>query len=191
MLTAAERSTLRLSLERYEGRIPHMYRDSKGHITVGVGHLLATVSDAQQCAFVDQAGKHATGEQVAADYAEVGKQPPNRWADFYRTYTKLVLPNAEIDRLTEQHIQSFHRELRVIYRDFDRLPGPVRLALFDMIFNLGATNLRGTWPRMNRAIRAQDWLEAGRESFRPDVQMYRNDYVRKLFNKAAAMEVAQ
>ncbi|MGH8085991.1 MAG: hypothetical protein ACREPV_12060 [Lysobacter sp.] len=192
MLTAAERSILRRKLERYESRIPHMYCDSKGHVTVGVGHLLASVSDAKLCAFVDHSGRRATADQIAEDYDSVKKAPEgNNAAGFYRAYTKLVLPNHEIDRLTERHIASFHRELRVIYGEFDRFPSPVRLALFDLIFNVGATDLRTKWPSMNKAIRVQDWEEAGRESNRPEVGLDRNTYVRELFNAAAAMEVAQ
>lgn len=46
MLNATERRTLRTTLERYEGRVPHMYLDSRGYVTVGVGHLIGTKSAA-------------------------------------------------------------------------------------------------------------------------------------------------
>lgn len=35
MLTAMEKQILRKNLEKYEGRIEHMYKDTKGFITVG------------------------------------------------------------------------------------------------------------------------------------------------------------
>lgn len=62
------------------------------------------------------------------------------------------------------------------------------MALFEMIFNLGATGLRSEWPRLNKAIGTGDWHTAARESFRPDVQETRNIYVRKLFESAALAE---
>lgn len=191
MLSLAERSRLRGRLERYEGRVPHMYLDTRGRVTVGVGHLLSNVDSAQRLPFMlaDDTGKRATREQVAADYKALMALRPAEHHSFYRPHTTLRLADAAIDALTEQHIDSFHRELRVIYRSFDRLPGPVRLALFDMIFNLGATGLRSEWPRLNKAIGIGDWRTAARESFRPDVQDERNTYVRKLFESAALAEV--
>lgn len=190
MLSLVERSALRGTLERYEGRVPHMYLDTRGRVTVGVGHLLPSVSSAQRLPFrlADDARKHATREQVAAEYEALPTLKPAEHHSFYRPHTTLQLLDAAINALTEQHIDSFHRELRVIYRDFDRLPSPARLALFDMIFNLGATGLRSEWPRMNKAIGTGDWRTAARESFRPDVQETRNAYVRKLFESAALAE---
>lgn len=44
MATEAEKLTLRGKLEKYEGLIEHMYLDTKGYVTVGVGHLLSCSS---------------------------------------------------------------------------------------------------------------------------------------------------
>lgn len=47
MVTTAERATLKLKLEKYEGKVNHMYLDSKGYVTVGVGHLVKDLASAQ------------------------------------------------------------------------------------------------------------------------------------------------
>lgn len=185
MTTETEKATLRKELEKYEGRQSHMYLDSKGYVTVGVGHLLRTVVDAQKLAFKN-GYKPATKAEIKTDYEMVKKQLPNRLASYYKRYTKLTLPNIEIDKLTNQHIQVFAKELKQIYSGFDMFPSPVRLALFDMIFNLGMTKLKNNWPKFNRAIKAGDWQAAASESKRkPPVSDSRNKYVKDLLEKAA------
>lgn len=115
MLTAAERSILRRKLEQYEGRVPHMYLDTDGNVTVGVGHLLATVEAARELPFRTASQRKATPQRVSEEFREIAAQPKGYTASWYGGFTDLVLSNADIDRLTERHIDSFHRELRVIY----------------------------------------------------------------------------
>ncbi|MGF1877175.1 hypothetical protein L4D77_17835 [Photobacterium frigidiphilum] len=54
MLTAMEKQILRKNLEKYEGRIEHMYKDTKGFIIVGVGHLIKDLTAAQALDFIHQ-----------------------------------------------------------------------------------------------------------------------------------------
>lgn len=103
MLSLAERSALRGKLERYEGRVAHMYLDTRGRVTVGVGHLLSNVDSAQRLPFMlaDDISKRATNEQVAADYKAVLESRPAEHHSFYRPHTTLRLADAAIDALTE------------------------------------------------------------------------------------------
>ncbi len=187
MLTQAERQTLRKKLTAYEGQVDHMYLDTAGYVTVGVGHMMADVSAAQKLPFLDAKGKHASAADIKVDYDAVKKQAPGRLAVFYKRFTKLHLAQAEIDRLTNQHIDSFYKELKIIYKDFDKFPSEAKLALMDMIFNLGMTNLKNRWPKFNKAVQAKDWAAAAKESNRKaPISAARNQYVRDLFNQAAA-----
>jgi hypothetical protein len=65
-------------------------------------------------------------------------------------------------------------------------PGEVRLALFDMIFNLGVTKTNESYLSFNLAIAKADWEKAAKECFRSGIQLTRNNYVKALFQKAAA-----
>ena len=143
------------------------------------------LADAQKLAFRNGA-KPATKDEIKADYEKVKKQIPDRLASYYKKYTKLILPEAKINKLTNKHIETFEKELRSIYSGFDTFPPEVRLALFDMIFNLGMTKLRGGWPKFNAAIKAKDWKKAADNSKRsPPVSPERNKYVKDLLEKAA------
>lgn len=186
MVTDCERKILRTKLEQYEGRINHLYLDSKGFVTVGVGHFLGAVGDAQKLPFKKPNNMNATAEEIKEDYEAVRKQPKNRIAIFYKNHTKLTLPEAEITRLTNQHIDSFAKELKIVYHDFEIFPQEVRLALFDLIFNVGMTDLRTKWPKLNAAVKAKNWREAAAQSNRaPPVSAERNAYVRNLLERAA------
>jgi len=190
MATEEEKAILRKNLEKYEGRISHMYLDSNGFVTVGVGHLLSTVTSAQLLAFKNSKNLPATNEEIKADYDKVKKQPANRLASMYKKYTKLRLPDAEIDKLTNKHIQSFEEELKRLYGDFDSFPSKARIALFDLIFNLGMTELNNNWPNFNAAVRDKDWQRAADNSSRKaPISDARNKYVEDLLQ--ACVEAAK
>ena len=184
-MLASERQTLLKKLAEFEDTIPHMYLDSEGHVTVGMGHLLNTVAAAQKLPFMDgKTKKKATAEEIKVDFEAVAKQPKGKHASLYKAHTKLILTQSEIDALTESHIDNFHGELKRMYFAFDHLPKEVRLALLDMIFNLGMTRLI-QYLKLNRAIKAKDWQKAANESNRLQVQAPRNRYIKDLFEKAA------
>ena len=46
------KAKLKKKLFQYEGKIPHMYLDTKGYVTVGIGHLLKDVAAAQKVPFL-------------------------------------------------------------------------------------------------------------------------------------------
>jgi len=189
MLTAAEIQTLRKKLEQYEGKIPHMYLDSKGLVTVGVGFMLGSVTEAQKLPFiVVKTSNKATATEIKNDYDNVKKQTKGLLAGFYKKFTKLKLNPGEIDLLTTKHINSFYSELKRIYPDFDTYPSEARLALFDLIFNLGMPELKNNWPNFNKHIKAKDWKAAAAESKRgPPISASRNKYVKDLLEKAAKL----
>ena len=188
MASESEKTTLRQKLETYEGCVEHMYLDTKGYVTVGVGHLLSTLTNAQSLAFIVQKdSKAATKEQIKTDYDTVKKQTKGLLSSTYKKHTKLKLKKTDIDKLTNKHIDTFEGELKKVYGSdaFAAFPSEVRLALFDMIFNLGMTNLKNKFPTFNKYIKAKNWSDAAKESNRSDVSDARNKYAKDLLEKAA------
>ena len=189
MLTGIEKSNLRTLLAGYEGNIKHMYLDSKGYLTIGVGHRITNLQAAQKLNLVvaggGSAGARATKEQIKTDYEAVYKQLKGNDAFYYGKYTKLMLTVTEVNKLTNKHIGSSYKELKRLYADFDNYPNGVRLALFDMIFNLGMPGLKDIFLKFCKAVKAKKWAEAAKESHRPDVNDPRNNYVKALFEAAA------
>ncbi len=190
MLTDNEINTLRTNIERYEGKVPHMYLDSRGFVTVGVGHLLSKVEDAQKVLFQKANGEAASAEDIAAEFTRVAEQQGNRVASYYKQFTTLSLSDDTMDQLTNKHIDSFYDELKVIYDDFDTFPSSVKLALFDLIFNLGMTSLRKKWPKLNGCVAAKDWAGAADNCRRRGIADERNDYVKTLLLSGADSAIA-
>ncbi len=181
-------------LDENEGRIDHLYLDSVGRVTVGVGHLIPTRTAASSIVIVQDGSPptHPADLQEAAEYDTVTKQQVGYKASWYKPHTKLVMKAADIDTLRDRHISNFHSELTNIYRktkgypkDFDNLPTRVQIALFDMIFDVGAMKIVNTFTALDRAIKAGDWTTAAKESYRPQVSATRNHYVKQLFLAAA------
>ncbi|KGJ86831.1 glycoside hydrolase family protein [Colwellia psychrerythraea] len=187
MASAAEKTKLRAKMEIYEGKVSHMYLDSKGLVTVGVGHLLKDLASAQQLSFKKSNNMPASISEIKADYDAVKKQAKNRLASFYKEYVALKLLDTDINTLTNENIDSFDGELKIIFTDFSTYPTEVKFALFDIIFNVGMTDLNNKWPSFMTAIKAKDWTKAAQESHRKSpISAERNKYVKDLLEKAAA-----
>jgi GH24 family phage-related lysozyme (muramidase) len=177
----------KLLLVPSEGNVPHMYLDTKGLVTVGIGNMLPSVAAAQMLNFIDRATTaKATADAIKADYEAVTKQPDSKVASYYRPFTKLDLPNVDIDVLFRARVDEFVGQLKKVYPAFDSFPPSAQLALLDMGFNLGTGGLQKKFPKMNAAIAKLDWAAAGTECNRPDVNQARNDATRALFTAAVA-----
>jgi hypothetical protein len=101
--------------------------------------------------YVTKTAALATEEQKKAEYEAVLKETKGKVASWYKSKTTLFMKPADVDALTKKHIESFEKELKNLYSTsayppgFEKFPGEVRLALFDMIFNLGATKLKNRY----------------------------------------------
>lgn len=185
-------------LEQYEGRLDHLYLDSKGKVTVGIGHMVpssAAMISVTMYKKEDKATKVATFDQKKKEYETISKKKKGYRASWYKTHTTLFMKSADIEAQRDVHLDSFYSELTNIYKkgngyasSFDEFPEDVQVALFDLIFNLGATKLNNTFPNFNKAIKDQDWEKAAKESNRPDVNQARNDFVKGLLNGVAEEE---
>ena len=189
------KSELVKKIEQYEGRFNHLYLDTKGKVTVGVGHLIPNRNSIAPVALYKLKNKiHfqlANLAEKQAEYDKIAKLPYGQryGASSFKSHTTLVMKDIDINTQRAKHINSFYTELTIIYKkskgysdDFDKLHKNVQLALFDMIFNLGATKINGSFPSFNKALKAEDWKKAATESNRPDVNLARNQYVKQLLN---------
>ncbi|MCL7421565.1 MAG: hypothetical protein M8364_11740 [Methylobacter sp.] len=192
-LAADIKSELRNRLYQYEGKFNHLYLDTRGKVTVGVGHLIANRSAIATVPLYkiknNLPSQPATLQEKQNEYDKIVKLP---WGQRYgaisfKPHTSLVMKDTDIDLLLYKHIDSFYRELTNIYKkangypdDFDKLHKNVQLALFDMIFNLGASKIVNSFPKFNTALKAGDWKKATAEANRPDVSPSRNQYVKQL-----------
>jgi GH24 family phage-related lysozyme (muramidase) len=151
----------------FEGNIPFMYLDTEGWVTAGVGQMIPDVNAAKRYHFVKPLGEKATAEEIERDYRRVHAMPAGKPAQTYRVQESLELSQDYIESILLNKLKECDSVLRRHYQPkYDRFPEPVKLALLDMIYNLGASKLFGQFAAFEKAVNAEDWRTAALECHR-------------------------
>ena len=106
------------NMMKYEGNVPHMYLDTKGYVTVGVGHLLKDVEAAKKVPFtVRDTDVFATTKQIEDEFKLIKSRPFGKDEGFgrFKPFTKLIITEVVANAQVDQHIKTFESELKRIY----------------------------------------------------------------------------
>jgi len=160
-----------------------MYRDTVGKVTVGVGLMLPNAPAAQALPFV-LSSCPATPEEIAAEYTRVDAMPMGRASAFYKTPTSLELTQQTIDAKLTSVLKGFEADLRTEFPHYDTLPDPIKMALLDMIYNLGPAGLFKGFPHLVAAVQAGAWAQAAEHCTRRGPGPARNNWTREQFLSA-------
>jgi GH24 family phage-related lysozyme (muramidase) len=172
-------------LKEFEGCVPWMYRDAVGKVTVGVGLMLPDAKAAAALPFVLGARAATTGE-IAAEYARVDAMAMGHASAFYKTPTSLVLTQQTIDAKLTSVLSGFEADLRAQFPHYDALPDGIKMALLDMIYNLGPAGLFKGFPHLVAAIQTGAWQQAAEHCIRRGPSAARNDWTREQFLSSVA-----
>ena len=160
----------------FEGSIPHMYLDTVGKVTVGIGFMLPDVAAAQRLPF-------SPADQIAADFQKVSAAPKGRVASFYKQFTRCTLPEDGLRAEFDRRVQVFALQLVNGYQ-LESYPLVVQVALLDMAYNLGAGALLSKWPSLKAACAKRDWATAAKQCRRNGIGDKRNLATAALFTAA-------
>jgi GH24 family phage-related lysozyme (muramidase) len=167
-------------LKEFEGCVPWMYRDTIGKVTVGVGLMLPDAKAAEALPFVIGT-RAATPQEIAAEYARVDAMPMGRASAFYKTPTSLLLTQQTIDAKLTSVLTGFEADLRGQFPHYDTLPDGVKMALLDMIYNLGPAGLFKGFPHLIAAVQTGAWTQAAENCMRRGPGPARNNWTREQF----------
>lgn len=171
--------------KKFEGSVSHMYLDTAGFVTVGVGNLLSTAESAAAQPFIKKANDvAATIDEKKADWQNVKKQTAGKIASYYDQFTLLKLKQEDVDSFLKSKLESFENELVATFSDYTTFPPKAQEGVLDMIFNLGLPKLL-TFVNFIAAVKAKSWSQAAAECSRGGVSQERNDEIKKLFETAA------
>jgi GH24 family phage-related lysozyme (muramidase) len=195
---------IRDDLNKWEDSVAWMYLDSVGLVTVGYGTMLPTAKAASAIPFYhEKTNKAATPAEVETVWNELHKGSAKQkaaankdkfGAGHYQKSDDLRLTPYTASQLRDGHVSNDYTQLLLIYPDFDDFPDDAKLALFDMIYNLGAGHSRhkhhrGTGLRaygtMNAAINSGDWKTAAKSCVRHGIPLDRNKETAQLFLNCA------
>jgi GH24 family phage-related lysozyme (muramidase) len=160
-----------------------MYRDTVGKVTVGVGLMLPDAKAAEALPFV-VGTRAATPEEIAAEYARVDAMSMGQASTFYKTPTSLVLTQQTIDAKLSSVLAGFEADLRGQFPHYDALPDGIKMALLDMIYNLGPAGLFKGFPHLVTAIQTGAWPQAAEHCIRRGPSAARNAWTREQFLSA-------
>jgi GH24 family phage-related lysozyme (muramidase) len=173
--------------KRLEGSIEHLYLDTKGYVTVGVGRMLPDADAAAKLAFLRNADdKAATEQEIKDEFAVVAGKPMGKAASYYKQFTTLHLAQTTIDALLTENLETVVNRLKGDFPDYDTYSEGVQEALIDMAFNLGNDGLVKKFPKFVGHIKKKAFKAAAKESHRRDVGKSRNDEIKTLLEDAAA-----
>ena len=181
MATYLEQSLAKL--KEFEGCVPWMYRDTVGKVTVGVGLMLPNSKAAEALPFL-LGSRAATPQEIAAEYARVDAMTMGRASAFYKTPTSLELTQQTIDAKLSSVLQGFEADLRTQFPHYDTLPDGVKMALLDMIYNLGPAGLFKGFPHLVAAVENGAWARAAEHCTRRGPGDARNYWTRQQFLSA-------
>lgn len=168
-------------LSLWEGVVRHMYLDTKGLVTVAIGHLLATPEAACALPFEDaQTKAPAAKPAIRRAWAAVKAMEPARLEASYAPATTLRLSQDQCFELAKTRLErEFLPALRRTLPGFDALPAGVRRAIVDVAWNYGVAGLLRTkifFPQ----LKAHDWAGAAKTCERLDSRPLRNEWRARL-----------
>jgi GH24 family phage-related lysozyme (muramidase) len=179
--------------EQFEGRVNHMYLDSKGNVTVAVGLMIPTTAAALNLPFKRRGlGQDFPASQleILDDYNRVKAASVGHVATYYHNAESVILEDAEIDSQLLSWLKGLDQELAAHFPKYNDWPAPAKLAYLDMAYNLGTGRLFREYPRMNAAAAIEAFMqcaaECGRESGDPAFDR-RNAWTRQMFRAAWTM----
>ena len=181
---------LKARLRQHEGVVPHLYLDTRGLVTCGVGHMIPSPEAMAGIEMVRIDGTPATPEGKIAEWHLVKGLKPAMLPHYYEERTTLRMTLAVIDELQDADVAGFQAALTRQLTGFIESPEPAREALLDMAFQLGAGGLMSKFPHLALAAKAQDWQACAEQCHRAGIQEWRNTATADLFRRAAEVSNA-
>ncbi len=191
------------NVKSHELDYEYPYLDSEKKITVGYGINInkKVTFMAQLWKTGSKNGPDATLKEIERGYKilhDNSNDPKNLnkdgkfnvTAEGQKGWTNLYLSDDERGRLFGEAFSEFQEALPGKFTNFNCFPPKAKIALMDMIYNIGAEKFsRGQWGNFFLAVNQRDWDTAAQECHRTGIGEDRNIDTYKQFKDAAEMEV--
>jgi len=176
---------LKARLSEHEGVVPHLYLDTLGLVTCGVGHMIPNANAMAGISMVQPGGAVASLADKVTEWYRVKHLEPARLPAYYAANTMLRMTPEAIAALQDEDVAGFQQALRSLLQGFDQFPEPAQEALLDMAFQLGAKGLIDEFPHLVASVKTHDWKTCAMQCHRAGIQEWRNVATADLFRRAA------
>lgn len=146
----------------HEGRIPWLYADSKGLVTIAVGCLVDPLPLALPLPLRRLDGSPASRDEIEADWRAVKGHPDaaRLGAGLARSLTRLRLSDADLKALVMRRFDDHTEALALRFPDWPKWPAPAQLATHSLAW---AAGVAFRFPKCEAALRAWDFATAAAE----------------------------
>jgi GH24 family phage-related lysozyme (muramidase) len=182
---------LKARLREHEGVVPHLYLDTLGLVTCGVGHMIPSPNLMAGIPMAHSTGLEASLIDKVTEWYRVKALEPARLPAYYAANTSLRMTPEAITALQDEDVDGFRQGLRSLLPGFDQFPETAQEALLDMAFQLGAMGLIDKFPHLVASVKAHDWQTCAVQCHRAGIQEWRNVATANLFRQAAEPSVPQ
>lgn len=165
-------------LIKEEGNYPYPYKDTKGIITTANGKNINSYEKFRSLGWEDKNGNKASDELIQENYKRLQKAPAGNYtANFYKQYTEIRLSQEEINKITEEHLQSDLDFIRKHVSNFDNYPKEIQDIIIDIQYNTG--DIR-KFPLFLKAVEDKELDDMVKQSHRKDVSKNRNNGIKDM-----------
>ncbi len=173
--------TLRPKIIGFEGNVPHIYLDTKGNITSGVGYNVDNKDIFMNIPWKNQ-NRFATQEEKETAYNKFmelkreKKYGKNVGAGAFKKYSPLTMDEDMCTNAMDKHVQKAVEYLDKRYPWFRNLSPERQAAIIDIHYNTGKFT-KDEFPKFIEAAERNDFAEMAKQSHRKDIQKKRNDTI--------------
>lgn len=174
----------RLKSPKFENLIQHIYLDTEGKITTGVGALVDDETTFKAVDWLVDNKRPATDAEKQAAYdcfQDLNRQKKfgkDYDAGYYKNKSRLQISEAYALQRMNEHVQNDLERLRNGIDGFDNLPYPLKEVLMDIRYTSGSVT-RDNWKHLRDGIDKKDLTQIFNHVNRPQVSSSRNQWAKE------------
>lgn len=174
----------RLKDPKFEGFIPHIYLDTGGYITTGIGALVDDETVFKTVDWLVDNKRPATDAEKQAAYnrfQDLKRQKKfgqDYGAGYYKDKSRLHVSEAYALQRMNEHVQNDLERLRNGIDGFDNLPYPLKEVLMNIRYTSGSVT-RDNWKHLRDGIDKKDLTQIFNHVNRPQVSSSRNQWAKE------------
>lgn len=164
----------------FEDHVTYMYLDCEGLVTVGLGHQIQKAENAVKMTF---RYRNQPGDVDVADIKTAYDAVMNSGlkCKHHTRFEKLAAIDSriefdldldlnEIERMFDEDVRGFLKELNDKYHDFETYPASAQYGMLDLIYNIGNVGFfEPNFPKFREALAFRNWTELAEQSHRKEV----------------------
>ena len=146
----------------FEGRVPWMYLDIRGLVTIGIGNLIDPISEALRLDMVKPDGKPASESDIRQEWTLV-KSLQKLAPQGHRSFEKLAqlrMTDNAIETMVLSKLDRNDRFLANRFRGWEDMPASAQMGVHSMSWAMGPAF---SFPRFQKALMAGDWRTCANE----------------------------